>query len=171
MKTWHGCDNAAAPQVPRRPQPCRRALSAVFVTLVCLAALDTIFSPGPRTWHAHKKPVSHHAAFAWEKVCRHRRPFLDPHTLTPPHVGLQPLCTLPHAIIPHPRLAQQTAIPWTRHLSWSSTSIWPQHIAFPMVASIFLPHSVARFHITMAWTNVYPSHGQPTRIHSTDPPN
>ncbi|KNG46504.1 alpha beta hydrolase fold-1 [Stemphylium lycopersici] len=71
MKSWNGLDDAAAPVQPRRTQVRWRALSATFVTLVCLAAVDTIF-PGLKTWDVssalRKKPVSAHTAFQWDEI-------------------------------------------------------------------------------------------------------
>ena len=64
-KSWNGLEDATAPVKTRW-----RAVSATFVTLVCLAAVDTIF-PGLKNWDAsflNKEPVLHDAPFDWSKV-------------------------------------------------------------------------------------------------------
>lgn len=72
MKSWNGVEDATAPVKPRRTPTRWRALSATFVTLVCLAAVDTIF-PELKNWDLSlsldEEPALHHAAFEWSKVC------------------------------------------------------------------------------------------------------
>ncbi|KAF7675003.1 alpha beta hydrolase fold-1 [Alternaria burnsii] len=71
MKSWNGLEDATAPVKPRRTPTRWRALSATFVTLVCLAAVDTIF-PELKNWDLSlsldKEPALHHAAFEWSKI-------------------------------------------------------------------------------------------------------
>ncbi|USP77260.1 uncharacterized protein yc1106_04534 [Curvularia clavata] len=71
MKTWNGSDDAAAPIKPRRSRTCRTTLSATFVTLVCLAAVDTIspaFKKWPLSLFAGDRAVSHAPAFDWDEI-------------------------------------------------------------------------------------------------------
>ncbi|CAE7202493.1 hypothetical protein PTNB73_05715 [Pyrenophora teres f. teres] len=71
MKNWNGLDNAAAPVEHPRPKVRWRALSATLVTLVCFAAVDTIF-PALKSWKIPFVPwtqvASHHAAFEWNEI-------------------------------------------------------------------------------------------------------
>ncbi|KAF1944112.1 alpha/beta-hydrolase [Clathrospora elynae] len=73
MKSWiDGLDDAAAPVKPPRTQVQWRALSATFVTLVCLAALNTIF-PGLKNrdfaFLDHESaPRSRYTAFEWSEI-------------------------------------------------------------------------------------------------------
>ncbi|KAL1794781.1 hypothetical protein ACET3X_006597 [Alternaria dauci] len=71
MKSWNGSEGATAPVKPRRTPTRWRALSATFVTLVCLAAVDTIF-PELKNWDLSlsldNEPALHHAAFDWSKI-------------------------------------------------------------------------------------------------------
>jgi hypothetical protein len=72
MKSWNGLEDATAPVKPGRTPTRWRALSATFVTLVCLAAVDTIF-PELKAWDLSsvldKTPALHNAAFEWSEVC------------------------------------------------------------------------------------------------------
>ena len=72
MKNWNGLDNAAAPVEHPRSKVRWHALTATFVTLVCFAAVDTIF-PALKRWKIPFVPdtelASHAAAFEWNEVC------------------------------------------------------------------------------------------------------
>ena len=73
MKSWNGLEGATAPVKPgRTPTRWRALLSATFVTLVCLAAVDTIF-PELKNWDLSSfldiEPALHDAAFEWSEVC------------------------------------------------------------------------------------------------------
>ncbi|KAI4631998.1 uncharacterized protein J4E87_002706 [Alternaria ethzedia] len=72
MKSWNGLEDATAPVKPRRtPTRWRALLSATFVTLVCLAAVDTIF-PELKNWDLSSfldiEPALHDAAFEWSEI-------------------------------------------------------------------------------------------------------
>jgi hypothetical protein len=75
MKSWNGLEDATAtaPVKPgRAPMRWRALLSATFVTLVCLAAVDTIF-PELKSWDLSSfldnGPALHDASFEWSEVC------------------------------------------------------------------------------------------------------
>jgi hypothetical protein len=68
MKSWNGLEDAAAPINLQRIR--WRAVSATFVTLVCLAAVDTIF-PELKNWDGsflNKGPAVYNAPFDWSQV-------------------------------------------------------------------------------------------------------
>ena len=85
MKTWTASGETAAPIKPRRPRIYSTVLFATFVTLVCLAAVDTVF-PALKMWplssFVGERSVSHSPAFKWDEVCRetlsHTRAMLRP---------------------------------------------------------------------------------------------
>lgn len=72
MKSWNELDGAAAPVKPRRDPVRWRALTATFVTLVVLAALDTIFPElknwSPPKWSTHSGFEHETKAFQWSQV-------------------------------------------------------------------------------------------------------
>ncbi|KAG9188660.1 hypothetical protein G6011_07365 [Alternaria panax] len=71
MKSWNGLEDATAPVKPQQTPMRWRALSATFVTLVCLAAVDTIF-PELKNWNFSsslgKEPALRHATFEWSEI-------------------------------------------------------------------------------------------------------
>jgi hypothetical protein len=71
MKSWNGLEeDATAPVKTRRIRIWWRVLSATFVTLVCLAAVDTIL-PGLKSWDPsflNKEPAPRYASFEWSEV-------------------------------------------------------------------------------------------------------
>jgi hypothetical protein len=71
MKSWNGLEeDATAPVKTRRIRIWWRVLSATFVTLVCLAAVDTII-PEWKSWDLYffyKEPAPRHASFEWSEV-------------------------------------------------------------------------------------------------------
>jgi hypothetical protein len=72
MKSWNELDDATPPVKRRRIQGRWRALSATFVTLVCLAAVDTIF-PNLKNWDPSslkEEPAPQFTPFEWSEVRR-----------------------------------------------------------------------------------------------------
>ncbi|KAF1836666.1 alpha/beta-hydrolase [Decorospora gaudefroyi] len=77
MKNLNGsdADAATAPVKPRRRTQGWRALSATFVTLACLAAVDTIF-PELKNWDPSSlksQPAASYAAFEWSEASPSKR--------------------------------------------------------------------------------------------------
>ncbi|EUC48783.1 hypothetical protein COCMIDRAFT_2439 [Bipolaris oryzae ATCC 44560] len=66
MKNRIASDQAAAPVHPQWPQTASPVLSAALVTLVCLAALNTLF-PASKTRHV-LLPLQEKPAFEWDEI-------------------------------------------------------------------------------------------------------